>query len=105
MKRLWVRVSIIISSSILVILLTLGIASMYFGNIDNMPFMDHSPMRMMFDTDKAIMIRQYRAPTHMVILFTVVARAGVGTGIWIGPGRRSTAPGFRRSQLPGCDKN
>ena len=86
MKHLWVRVSVIISGSILVILLTLGIAVLYFGNIDNMPYMDHSPMRMMFDDERAIMFRQFRAPIHMVVLFLVIAVVGVGTGVWIGRG-------------------
>ena len=86
MKRLWVRVSVIISGLILVILLTIILASLFFGQTSDIRLKEHGSMRMSFSDEKMEMIRRYRAPTHMVILFTVIAFAGVGTGVWIGRG-------------------
>lgn len=73
MKRLWVRVSIIISSFVLITLLTIGMTSLYWGR---MP-----PMAM---SDREIM--HIRAPNHMVITFAVIGLVGVGVGVWIGRG-------------------
>lgn len=86
MKRLWVRVSFIISVLILVILITIGLAALYFGGGTKIRAKDDGYMRMPLNGDKGAIIRQYRAPTHMIIIFTVVALAGVGTGVWIGRG-------------------
>ena len=86
MKRLWVRVSVIISGFILVILLTIGLASLFFGDTSDIRLKEHDSMRMSFSDEKMELIRRYRAPTHMVIIFTVIAVAGIGTGVWIGRG-------------------
>ena len=84
MKRLWVRVSLIISSLILVILVIIGLAALYLGNGTKMRVRDERYIPM--NEEKGGITRAYRAPTHMVVIFGVVAMAGVGTGVWIGRG-------------------
>ena len=86
MKRLWVRVSVIISGLILVILLTIVTASLLFSDTADMRSEDYSSMRMPFNAEKMPLFRRLRAPTHMVIIFIIIAFAGVGTGVWIGRG-------------------
>jgi len=86
MKRLWVRVSFIISGLILIILITIGMVSLYFGDTSKMRSKDYDHMDMPFSGEKAAIIRQYQAPTHMVIIFAVIALVGTGAGVWIGRG-------------------
>jgi signal transduction histidine kinase len=85
-KRLWVRVSFIISAFVLTILIAIGMASFYFGDVRPIKTRDHDRMSMPFIGDKMVMTRRYQAPAHMVAIFAAIALAGLGTGVWIGRG-------------------
>ncbi|MDF1513197.1 MAG: HAMP domain-containing sensor histidine kinase [Anaerolineae bacterium] len=84
MKRLWVRVSVIISVLILFILFVITMASFFFPDTQSIQIIEPHPMGM--DGNMGMLFGRFRAPTHMVILYAFIAFAGMGVGVWVGRG-------------------